>query len=202
MNLEQVKGVIEIAGVKFSAAQLIESLVDQGFSVSFNNGNLRIGQRFLKPELFIDEEYKTCPIIDICKKYDEIIKDAKRKIQFPQYINNKELIEKSACRSKNFNQGTIIKDEIYEDNINLDDEIFDYPSLKKSSFGFSDKEQEASPLTYEQGKTFTEPREMIGVGTLTFGRPLSSNGTTCSKCGAIVNEGWQYCGKCGSYIER
>ena len=202
MSLDQVKGVIEIAGVKFSASQLIKSLIDQGFSVSFNNGNLRVGQRFLKPEPFIDEEYKTCPIIDICKKYDEIIKDAKRKIQFPQYINNKELIEKSACRPKKYEQGTIIKDEIYEDNINIDDEIFDYPPLKKSPLGFSDKKQKAPSLAYEQGNTFTEPKEMIGIGTLTFGRPLSSNRTTCSKCGAIVNEGWQYCGKCGSYIER
>ena len=71
MNLNEIKGIIEIGGLKFDPKDIIKELVEQGLKVHSLNGTLLIGRSFIdqSPNLKVGEE--SCSMSPYCKIYDK-----------------------------------------------------------------------------------------------------------------------------------
>ena len=72
MNLNDVKGIVEIDGLKFDPKDIIRALIEQGLKVHSLNGTLLIGRSFIDQSPDIKIGKNSCSMSPYCKIFDKI----------------------------------------------------------------------------------------------------------------------------------
>ncbi|MHA1303055.1 MAG: hypothetical protein ACTSQE_00490 [Candidatus Heimdallarchaeaceae archaeon] len=219
MNLDQIKGIIEIDGKKFDGAQIFAALIDQGFSVSYKNGVLRIGRALIEPNNNFEEEYKICPIVDNCKTYEKIMRTINEKAK--TFLSGIDLQKKNTPNPSTIPTYQHVKtksiERFYEDDIELNKDELIYQNIGLR-FSLDDIQREVDTIldgSYGNNDVKfqdPDPIRMVGVGTLTYAGPnLGSQRrkvipertkNKCPFCDTTVDSAWTYCGTCGKKIRH
>ncbi len=190
MELNEIKGAIEIDGFRFKGSQIIATLIEQGFSVSHKNGVLRIGQGFVEAS-DDEEDLKICPIIDNCKTYDKLMGLLKKKAKSPQH--DKEIKKPSLSnRMSGLNLSGKKGEKMYLDEIN-----FDETEIMEFDLDYATEDDGVGIFGDSNGKI----KRMVGIGTPTYSGPAEKL-STCPFCGSPVDPSWIFCGKCGRKIRH
>ncbi|MHA1463860.1 MAG: hypothetical protein ACTSVO_06870 [Candidatus Heimdallarchaeaceae archaeon] len=213
MNLNDVKGIVEINGLKFDPKEILLALVEQGLKVHSLNGTLLIGRSFIDQSPDIKVEEKSCSMSPYCKIYDKLHCNS---------TNETELaVSPSALTAQldslnqfpdNFQQEP---SKAYVEKIEIDNDDIDITNLFDSSlsqspshkpFMFDDvPSSEGSDLGDLQDYN-SEPTEMMGMSPLTkYGSSKMNLNSIprkylgkCPYCGTTINVNWKFCGNCGN----
>jgi hypothetical protein len=213
MNLNDVKGIVEIDGLKFDPKEILRALVEQGLKVHSLNGTLLIGRSFIdqSPDIKVGEI--SCSMSPYCKIYDKLHSNSTCGTE----SNTSSSTLKTQLDSLNqfpvdfqpeLNKSYVEKIEIDNDEIDITN-LFGSP-LKQSSthkpFQFNDVSPAEGSDLDELQDYISEPIEMMGVSPLTKYGPSKMNITSiprkyrgkCPHCGIIININWKFCGSCGN----
>ena len=209
MNLNNIKGIIEIDGLKFDPKDIIKALVEQGLKVHSLNGTLLIGRSFIdqSPDIKIGEE--SCAMSAYCKIYDKLNSGTKCKTDLspsPLQTQLDSFSQFPANFQAESNKAYVERIEIDNDDIditnifgNAPSQASKYKSLPSDTMPFA--EDNLGHLS-----DYIEPTEMMGLSPLTKYGPskidLNSIPTKyrgrCPHCGTTINVNWKFCGKCGN----
>ena len=210
MNLNDIKGIVEINGLKFDPKDILQALIEQGLKVHSLNGTLLIGRSFIdqSPDLKIGEN--SCSMSSYCKLYDKLNNNSgcNNKIEVSPSDIQKQLDSLSNFPS-NFQPES---SKAYVERIQIDNDDIDISDLFSNSappptykpFPFNDSPQDDVFETNDMGN-YIEPTEMIGVSPLTKYGPSKMDIASipkkhrgkCPKCGTTININWKFCGNCG-----
>jgi hypothetical protein len=209
MNLNDIKGIIEINGESYDPKSVLKALIDQGLKIHPLNGSLLIGRTFVDATPNLKQETPTCPISEHCKIYDRLY-----------HQNNAE----SSSSDYNLTQSppSLISDapesssdRFYTDPVRIDLDDIDITDL------FSDSSDRTSSIDrYEQNVNIeadfrhdldSEPEDMIGLSPVTrYGRRISTiqestipteHRGRCPYCNSVVSIKWRFCGSCGTPMD-
>ncbi|MHA1668505.1 MAG: hypothetical protein ACTSUR_07600 [Candidatus Heimdallarchaeaceae archaeon] len=208
MNLNDVRGFVEINGVRFDSKALIKALMEQGLKIHPVNGSLLVGRIFIDPSPAVDLNDKSCPIVDHCKIFDNL-KSASYE-QHKSYLQeNKNTMFPSLDyfgSEGNKDKNYIEKIDVYDEEFTIQD-IFTETSdnIKtgniKPNYNWDHEKQNLENYS-------TSGSKMIGLSPVThYGNskinsskiPPSLRGK-CLGCGSIVNIEWKHCAVCGRKI--
>lgn len=211
MNLNDIKGVIEINGESYDPRDIIKALLAQGLKIHPLNGSLLVGRTFIDPSPNIETTKNSCPISDHCKIYDRLSSDIKsdEEGEFPTYdLERGSSLSEFLDQSPSSNRTYVDPLDIDMDNYNVKDlfssQIFDDSSPQIENVHGDSLLDENFEENYNQ-----EPTEMMGMSPATrYGLTSNINLANipakyrgkCPHCKSIVNVKWKYCGTCGSVI--
>ena len=206
MNLNDIKGIIEVNGKTYDPKNLIQAILDQGMKIRDVNGSLLIGRTFIDPSPGLHSDSASCPIVDHCKIFDKLSLEAAY------------LADNSADLSDDFPSLDIFPSfqsdqrRSYVDRIEVNDEdlsiqnlssLFDDPSL------YDDRNQNTQLDMNRKDLSNIDSTEMVGHSQLTRYGPSSSIESskipaklrgTCPQCSSTINVKWKYCACCGSLM--
>ena len=207
MNLNEIKGIIEVNGKTYDPKALLQAILDQGMKIRAVNGSLLIGRTFIDPSPGLHSDSASCPIIDHCKIFDKLSLEAAY------------LADNSADLSADFPSLDIFPSiqsdqrRSYVDRIEVNDEdlsiqnlssLFDDPSSL-----YDDQNTSTQYNMNRKDLSDIDSREMVGHSQLTrYGPsthikpskiPLKFRGK-CPQCSSTINIKWKYCACCGSVI--
>ncbi len=204
MNLNDIKGVIEINGEFYDPKSVLKALLEQGLKIHPLNGSLLVGRTFIDASPNLQYGSTTCPISDHCKIYDKLYS------QNLGVTNNSEynLNQRTPPLASDSLQSS---DRFYTDPIRIDIDDIDITNL------FSDSASGNLPVDdieedYILNSSFrrdldSDPTEMVGLSPVThYGRASHIQETNipaeyrgrCPYCNSIVNIRWKFCGSCGT----
>ena len=207
MNLNDIKGIIEVNGKTYDPKVLLQAILDQGMKIRAVNGSLLIGRTFIDPSPGLHSDSASCPIIDHCKIFDKLSLEAAY------------LADNSADLSTDFPSLDIFPSiqsdqrRSYVDRIEVNDEDL---SIQNLSSLFDDPsslyEDQHSNTQYNMNRkdlSDIDSTEMVGHSQLTrYGHssriesskiPAKLRGT-CHQCSSTINIRWKYCACCGSLM--
>ena len=211
MNLNDIKGIVEIDGLKFDPKDILRALVEQGLKVHSLNGTLLIGRSFIdqSPDLKFGEE--ACSMSPYCKIYDRMNSGASCKQDLSSSTLQTQLDSFNQF-PKNFqpdsNKTYVERVEIDNDDINITD-LFGTSSAQPPTYKplpFNDIPSSNHDDLDKMQNYFSEPTEMMGMSQLNkygtykmdiYSIPRKERGK-CTNCGITVNVNWKFCGKCGN----
>ncbi len=213
MNLNDVKGIVEINGLKFDPKDILRALVEQGLKVHSLNGTLLIGRSFIDQSPDIKAGEKPCSMSTYCKIYDKLHSNSTCENELSTSSSTLETQLDSLNQFPvNFqlepNKAYVERVEIDNDDIDITN-LFGSPLSQSPThklFPFNDvSPSEASDLN-ELRNYESEPTEMMGVSPLTKYGPSKMNLTSiprkyrgkCPYCGTTININWKFCGSCGN----
>lgn len=213
MNLNEVKGIVEINGLKFDPKDILRALIEQGLKVHSLNGTLLIGRSFIDQSPNIKVGEKTCSMSAYCKIYDKLHSNPACEIESNTSPSTLETqFDALNQLSVNFQPEP---NKAYVERVDIDNDDIDITNLFGSSisqspphksYHFNDvSSSEGSDLDVLQDYV-SEPTEMIGVSPLTKYGPSKMNLTSiprkylgkCPNCGSTININWKFCGNCGN----
>ena len=215
MNLNDVKGIIEINGLKFDPKDILRALVEQGLKVHSLNGTLLIGRSFIDQSPDIKVEEKSCSMSTYCKIYD--------KLHFDSTCETELTTSSSTLKTQldSLNQSAVnLQPELnkaYVERVEIDNDDIDITNLFDSSLSqshthepsqFNDVSPSEGSDLDELREYVSEPTEMMGVSPLTKYGPSKMNLTSvprkhrgkCPYCGTTININWTFCGNCGTTL--
>lgn len=211
MNLNDIKGVIEINGESYDPKTILKALLDQGLKIHPLNGSLLIGRTFIDSTPNLQYGATACPFSDQCKTYDKfnfqnltLSKNTNVGLERSSYPPN--LIQNQTPQSTS--------DRYYTDPIRLDLDDIDITDLfsEKSEINSSEDsfDEDFHPNSNYGRDIDSDHSEMMGLSPVTrYGRisniqestiPLE-NRSRCPECNSIVNIKWRFCGSCGTPID-
>lgn len=207
MNLNDVKGAIEINGETYDPKSIIKALLEQGLKIHPLNGSLLIGRTFIDSSPNLKYGSKVCPISEHCKIYDKLYSQKASDINFSETNKNQNTFSDDSS-SESLRTPS---DRFYTDPVQIDIEDFDITNLFLDSNTIkkpSDEIEEIDILDSDFRRDLDfEPTEMIGLSPVTrYGKtsnikesmiPSEYRGR-CPYCNSIVNIRWKYCGNCGT----
>ncbi len=207
MNLNDIKGIIEVNGKTYDPKNLIQAIIDQGMKIRAVNDSLLIGRTFIDPSPGLPSDSTSCPIVDHCKIFDKLSLEAAY------------LADNSAELSTDFPSLDIFpsfqsdQQRSYVDRIEVNDDdlsiqnlssLFDDPSSL-----YDDQNQNTQLNMNRKNLSDIDSTEMVGHSPLTrYGPstrieskkiPLKFRGT-CPQCSSTINVKWKYCACCGGII--
>lgn len=209
MNLNEIKGIIEINGESYDPKSLLQALIDQGLKIHALNGSLLIGRTFIDPSPGLKYKTDSCPIESHCKIFDQLKLSTVPK---QNELNNHDDLESSFPSLDLFSSSKISNNRAYVDKIQVDNSSIDIQDLfSDSSFDNLDSLLEDSEYRTQKDKSDRKSKtEMIGISSLTrYGNssrinyekiPSKMRGK-CHYCSSIVNINWKYCACCGSLMD-
>ena len=198
MNLNDIKGVIEINGESYDPKMVLKALIDQGLKIHPLNGTLLVGRTFIDATPNLQQGSIACPFIEQCKIFDRLLPQNSSANTSSEY-NSVENYSPSNYSSDSPDSSI---DRFYTDPIQIDIDDIDITSL------FSDTPNE--PSKHEDYNNLdTDPTEMVGLSPVTrYGKvskiqessiPEEYRGR-CPNCKSVVNIMWMFCGNCGASI--
>ena len=201
MNLNDIKGVIEIKGESYDPKEVLKALLAQGLKIHPLNGSLLVGRTFIDPSPNIQTKASTCPISDHCKIYDRLGDELKND-------EDEEFSSYDLDRDSSSNRTYVDPLDIDMENYNVKD-LFSEQSYRTSSAQIDSIDNETLLEDDFDNDFSQEPTEMIGMSPVTrYG--VSSNidlsdipakyRGKCPNCKSIINVRWKYCGRCGSVM--
>lgn len=213
MNLNDIKGIVEIDGLKFDPKEILRALVEQGLKVHSLNGTLLIGRTFIdqSPDLKVGEE--NCSMSPYCKIYDRIHSNSTKKSE----LNSSASELKSQIESLNqfplnfqsdYNKNYVERVEINNEDIDIQN-LFNQTSFRKPKYDrlpFEEYSMNEEDDLDGLKEYIDDPTEMIGISPLTKYGPSKIDINSipakyrgkCPNCGTIINVNWKFCGKCGN----
>lgn len=212
MNLNDVKGIVEIDGLKFDPKEILRALVEQGLKVHSLNGTLLIGRSFIdqSPDIKVGEI--SCSMSPYCKIYDRLHSNSTCGTESTTSSTLKTQLDSLNQFPVDFqsepNKSYVEKVEIDNDDIDITN-LFGSP-LKQSSthkpFQFNDVSPAKGSDLDELQDYISEPTEMMGVSPMTKYGSSKMNITSiprkyrgkCPHCGITINVNWKFCGSCGN----
>jgi hypothetical protein len=209
MNLNDIKGIIEINGESYDPRSLLQALIDQGLKIHALNGSLLIGRTFVDPSPGLNYKTDSCPIESHCKIFDKVKHNTLPK---QNELNNQAELDSTFPSLDLFSSSKITNDRAYVDKIHVDNNAVDIQDLfSDSSFDNLDSLFEEDDYNMEKDKANRKnTTEMIGISSLTrYGNPSRINYEKipakmrgkCHYCSSIVNISWKYCACCGSLMD-
>jgi len=213
MNLNDVKGIVEINGLKFNPKDIIRALVEQGLKVHSLNGTLLIGRSFIdqSPDIKVGE--KSCSMSAYCKIYDKLHSNSTCETElFTSSSNLETQLDSLNQFPVNFqsepNKAYVERVEVNNDDIDITN-LFSNPLSQSSTykqFPFNDVFQSDASDLNELRDYVSEPTEMMGVSPLTKYGPSKMDLASiprkyrgkCPYCGTTININWKFCGSCGN----
>lgn len=215
MNLNDVKGIVEINGLKFDPKDILRALVEQGLKVHSLNGTLLIGRSFIdqSPDIKIGE--KSCSMSTYCKIYDKLHSNSTCETELTTSSSTLKTQLDSLNQLPVNLQSELNK--AYVERVEIDNNDIDITNLFDSSFSqshthepfqFNDVSQSEGSDLDELREYVSEPTEMMGVSPLTKYGPSKMNLTSvprkhrgkCPYCGTTININWTFCGNCGTTL--
>ncbi len=213
MNLNDVKGIVEIDGLKFDPKDILRALIEQGLKVHSLNGTLLIGRSFIdqSPNIKIGE--KSCSMSTHCKIYEKLHSNSSCEIESTASHSTLETQFDALNQFPNNFQPDPSK--AYVERVDIDKDDIDITNLfgdstsqfpPNESSPFNDiPSSEGSDLDVLRGHV-SEPTEMMGVSPLTKYGPSKMNLASiprkylgkCPNCGSTININWKFCGNCGN----
>ncbi len=207
MNLNDIKGVIEIQGETYDPRTIIQAILDQGLKIRMSNGSLLVGRTFIDPSANLTPESSPCPILDHCKIYDKLKHDFA--IENSPNLSSLDL-DSSFTSLDLFSSAPNESNRTYRDRIDVSDEDIDIRNL------FADPTSQESPSSMVDDFNFQydtdapskapfESSEMIGLSSPTrYGTPRGKPTKIppdlkggCPGCKATININWKHCPFCG-----
>lgn len=207
MNLNDIKGIIEVNGKTYDPKILLQAILDQGMKIRAVNGSLLIGRTFIDPSPGLLSDSASCPIIDHCKIFDKLSLEA-------SYLeNNSEDLSTDFPSLDIFPSFQSDQRRSYVDRIEVNDEdlsiqnlssLFDDPSSL-----YDDQNQNTQFDMNRKDLSEIDSTEMVGHSQLTrYGPPSRIESSkipsklrgTCPQCSSTINVKWKYCACCGSLM--
>ena len=216
MNLNDIKGTIEINGEFYNPKDVFKSLIEQGIKIHPLNGSLLIGRTFVDPSSNLTHNiHQPCPFINNCKIYDKL--NINMNLQHSNNSFSSALKDdfnsfnnlSNSSQSPPSNKSYVDPIQLNNDDIDIRDlftESFEYDNLPQSN---ADINESLFNSTLQKNGDNT-PEMMMGISSVTkYGNkskinPLnipSENQGRCPNCQSIINIRWIYCGNCGSIIK-
>lgn len=215
MNLNDVKGIVEINGLKFDPKDILRALVEQGLKVHSLNGTLLIGRSFIDQSPDIKVGKKSCSMSPYCKIFDKLHSNSTSEAE----LNTSSSTLQTQLDSLNQFPVTLQPElnKAYVERVKIDNDDIDITNLFDSSLSQSPTHEpfqfnEVSPSEGsgldDLSKYVSEPTEMMGVSPLTKYGLSKMNFTSiprkhrgkCPYCGITININWTFCGKCGTTL--
>ncbi|MCG3216284.1 MAG: hypothetical protein KAS63_06170 [Candidatus Heimdallarchaeota archaeon] len=206
MNIEEIKGIIEVNGTTFDPKVVLQALLDQGMKIHTVNGSLLIGRTFIDPSPNLHTDSISCPIIDYCKVYEKLNSEtsSKKEKTMDEITDFPSLDIFSSLQSEG-NRVYVDKIEVNDDDINIQNlsSLFDDPSTAFDKSGF-----DAKFNTNKRVNSDVNTSEMMGFAPLTRSGssgimsskiPQKLRGE-CPHCSSTINVNWKYCACCGSLM--
>ena len=207
MNLNDIKGVIEIQGETYDPRAILQAILDQGLKIQMTNGSLLVGRTFIDPSANLPHESSPCPIIDHCKIYDKVKYDSVT--GNTPHLSSLDL-ESNFSSLDPFSSSPNEPSRTYRDRIEVNDEDIDIRNL----FADTAPHESTSNLNddfdfqYDMDtnpKTSFESSGMIGLSSPTrYGTPrikptkIPTNlKGGCPGCKNTININWKHCPFCG-----
>ena len=207
MNLNDIKGVIEIQGESYDPRAIIQAIIEQGMKIQKTNGSLLIGRTFIDPTTNPTPEISPCPILDHCKIYDKLKYDSVSDgashlssldlessfssldiLPFSSNESNRTYVDRIEVNDEDIDIRNLFTDSIPSDSLtNINNDLnFQYDTNTKpnSSFESSEMIGLSSPTRY--GTSHTKPVKI----------PSNLKGA-CPECKSTVNINWKHCPFCG-----
>ncbi|NPD87196.1 MAG: hypothetical protein HGN29_00640 [Asgard group archaeon] len=207
MNLNDIKGVIEIQGETYDPRTILQAILNQGLKIQMTNGSLLVGRTFIDPSSNLTPESSPCPIIDHCKIYDKVKYDSI--IAGTPHLSSLDL-ESSFSSLDLFQSSPNESSRTYRDRIEVNDEDIDIRNLFADSTPHESTSDMDDDFDFQYGtdlnpKTSFESREMIGLSSPTrYGKPrIKPNKIPnnlkggCPGCKTTININWKHCPFCG-----
>ena len=213
MNLNDVKGIVEINGLKFDPKDILRVLVEQGLKVHSLNGTLLIGRSFIdqSPDIKVGE--KSCSMSTYCKIYDKLHSNSTCEAELS---TSSSTLETQLDPLKQFpvnfqpelNKAYVERVEIDNNDIDITN-LFGTPisqSPTHEPFQFNDVSPSEGSDVDELREYVSVPTEMIGMSPLTkYGSSKMNLASIprkylgkCPYCGTTININWKFCGNCGN----
>jgi hypothetical protein len=211
MNLNDIKGIIEINGESYDPKAVLKALLDQGLKIHPLNGSLLIGRTFVDSAPKLQYGSKTCPISDQCKTYDRLNFKNLEATQTADFDFDQNPYPSNPSQNQTDKSSV---DRFYTDPIRLDLDDIDITDL------FSETPEIASSSEEFEGDfnldsnyrrdLDSDPAEMMGLSPVTrYGRASNIQESTippehrsrCPECQSIVNIKWRFCGSCGTNLD-
>jgi len=207
MNLNDIKGIIEINGESYDPKTILKALVEQGLKIHPLNGSLLVGRTFIDSSPNLKYGSKNCPIAEQCKYYDKFVN------QNALQDNNSEFNSSQTSYSSTVsNQIQTSSDHFYTDPIRIDlddiditDLFSDNPEITSIDDGYDD-----GYIPDSKYRSESDPAEMVGLSPLTrYGKTSNIKESEipteyrsrCPECQSIVNVRWRFCGSCGTPLD-
>ncbi|MBY9000562.1 MAG: zinc ribbon domain-containing protein [Candidatus Heimdallarchaeota archaeon] len=211
MNLNDIKGIVEINGLKFNPKDILQALVEQGLKVHSLNGTLLIGRSFIdqSPELKVGDN--SCTMSSYCKIYDKLNNTST--CDDGLKVSSSDMQKQLDSLGKFPSNFQPEPSRAYVERVQIDNDDIDITDLYSNSnsphnykpFPFNDP-MPAGEFDMDEAGDYTEPTEMMGVSPLTkYGSskmdiasiPQKHRGR-CPYCGTTINVNWKFCGNCGN----
>lgn len=211
MNLNDIKGIIEINGESYDPKTILKALIEQGLKIHPLNGSLLVGRTFVDASPNLQYGSSSCPISEHCKIYDKLYQQQTSKA-FSSENNLKQTTQPSIYDGDS-NQSS--SNRFYTDPIKIDLDDLDITNLFSDpltdSLSSDDLEEDVFLDPDFNRELDSDPTEMVGLSPLTrYGGDMSRIPETnipaeyrsrCPYCNSVVNIRWKYCGSCGTSLE-
>ena len=215
MNLNDIKGIIEIDGMKFNPKDIIRALIDQGLKIHSVNGTLLIGRSFIEQSPGLEIESNSCPIFSHCKIYDKLRNNASSSNNLSEATSDINMAFESLNNfPSNFqpssNKAYVDRVQINNDDMDIMDLFTQSPSQPSSyrPLSFNEHNPNNDLDIDEFGDYSSDSMEMMGVSPLTKYGPSKIDVSSipakhrgkCPYCGTTININWKFCGSCGNIM--
>jgi hypothetical protein len=215
MNLDNIKGIIEINGKKYDPKDVFKVLIENRLKFDVINDSLLIGRNFIDSSPELNYETNSCQLSKMCKFYEPSNnKDNYKEIE--SQMENKELLNSTQNTFFPFSK-SLDSSKAYIDDIEIDKGNLDIHSVINSETNSSDYRDNAinSDSLYSSEYTKPEVKRMLGFSSVsksgyenqnnksmlnTDDIPLSQR-SLCKNCGKIIDVDWRHCGGCGHKLQ-
>ncbi len=206
MNLNDIKGVIEIQGETYDPKTILQAILDHGLKIQKTNDSLLVGRTFIDPSPNLTPETSPCPILEHCKIYDKLRHDSIA--ENSPHLSSLDL--ESSFSALDLFPSSNESSRTYRDRIEVSDDDIDIRNL------FADTNTQGPTTSIEDEFNFQygsnspsnssfEPNKMIGMSSPTrYGKsqikptkiPPNLKGG-CPGCKTTININWKHCPFCG-----
>jgi hypothetical protein len=207
MNLNDIKGVIEIQGESYDPRIILQAILDQGLKIQMSNGSLLVGRTFIDPSTNLAPESSPCPILDHCKIYDKLRYET---IGENSSHHSSMDLESSFSSLDLFSSSSNESNRAYRDRIEVNDDDIDIRNLfaDPASNDLASEIDNDFSFHYDpdaKSRVSFDSSEMIGLSSPTrYGKtsvkptkiPPNLRGG-CPGCKTTININWKHCPFCG-----
>ena len=215
MNLNNIKGVIEINGKKYDPKDVFKVLIENRLKFDVVNDSLLIGRNFIDSSPNLNYETNSCQLSRMCKFYDSSNnKDNYKKIV--SQMENSELLKNTQNTFFPFSK-SLETSKAYIDDIEIDEGSLNIQSVINSETNSSDYRNNVinSDSLYSSEHAEPDTKRMLGFSSVSKSGyedqnykpmlnaddiPLSQR-SFCKNCGKIIDVDWRHCGVCGHKLQ-
>ena len=203
MNLNDIKGVIEIQGETYDPKTILQAILDHGLKIQKTNGSLLVGRTFIDPSPNLTPETSPCPILEHCKIYDKLRHDSIA--ENSSHLSSLDL--ESSFSTLDLFSSSNEQSRTYRDRIEVSDEDIDIRNL----FADTNTQEHTTAMDdefdfqYDSDSPSNLSSKMIGMSSPTrYGKsqvkptkiPPDLRGG-CPGCKTTININWKHCPFCG-----